>query len=243
MTTATLLRVLVRRELKAWWSAVLLLMSVAAVWSALQPLDFAAGHILARLLRRGDLALIALTTVVAAGHVAQRVTADRSLRWLEPWAAASGDVRRYLLSLIVAVSLTRWLWIAAATVSFAAAARVNTGSAELLTAAPALLARAALLLLCIAAFAALCALLVRDAIAALLLATLATMAPLIAASIHQFRASGESIPLPLHVWVVCCTPPVQLANGLHSVIADGVWLLAALLLAAAVSRRIIGRHA
>lgn len=243
MSTRVLLLVLLRRELTPAWLGVMLLMAVAAAWAALDPFDASADDVMSRVVRRADLALLALTAVLAAAQVTQRVTCDRNLRWLEPCVAAGTDSRRFIVCIIAVTAATRWAWLAAAAGAFAFAAWVRTGSAELALALPALLLGAAALVTCITAFAALFALLVHDAIAALSLALLAGAAPLIVASIHELRAGTGAPPWPVRAWVMCCTPPLQLPDSLRDVVVDSLWLLALLFIAALLSHRVIGRHA
>ena len=238
-----LLAVLLRRELTPAWLGVMLLMAIAATWAALHPLDSSADDIMSRVVRRADLALLALSAVLAATQVTQRISADRSLRWLEPCIAAGTDPRRFIVCIITVTAATRWAWLGAAAAAFAFAAWARTGSPELALALPALLLAAAALVTCITAFAALFALLVHDAIAALSLALLAGAAPLIVASIHELRTGAGAAPWPVRAWVMCCTPPLQLPDSPRDFVADTLWLLALLSFAALLAHRVIGRHA
>ena len=242
MTNVALSRALLRRELTLPWLAMLIVLASVAAYAGLQPPLAADGDFASRLLRRADLTLIAVTALLAAGHVTQRIASDRHARWPGPWVAAGGSPLGYAFLVIGAIALARWAWVSAFVVAFAVAGWLSTGSVELLVGAPALVLVAALLLLCITSFAALFALLLREPIPALLLALVAGLTPLLAASLHELR-TGATPSGVMRVWILCCTPPVQLADSVRAAVTDSLSLALLLLLVGVLSRRVIGVHA
>src|SRR5688572_28331750 len=158
------LRALWRCELSIGSGLLLLGVTALSIVAALQPVDTGQTDLLTRLIRRADLTLLAIIAALTAAHVAQRISADRNARWLEPYAAAGGNARKYVLSLVGAIVVARFAAVIVAVVTFAIAVWFRSGSVELIAGLPVLIAQSALLLACIAAYSACFALLVRDAV-------------------------------------------------------------------------------
>ena len=238
-----LLRALLRRELSVGWLLLLAAVMTLSIAAALQPVDASQADILSRSIRRADLTLLAIIAALTATTVAQRISADSSARWLEPYAAADGDTRGYALSLVGAIVLGRFAAVVAALLTFAIALWLRSGSAELIVGLPVLLFQSALLLACIAAYAVCFALLVHDAVPAILLAVVTAAVPLALVSLHELRSAGTPVPLPLRAWVLCCTPPLHVADSIRTAASDAAWLCGILFVAALLARSAIGRHA
>jgi hypothetical protein len=233
---------LLRRELSAGWLLLLIVLTALAVTAAWFRVDVAHTDLLSRMIRRADITLLAVVAALTAVHAAQRISADRDARWLEPYAAAGGPTRGYLLSILSAIVVARFTIVTAALSGFAIAPWVRSGSVELLIGLPLLVAQSALLLACLACYAACFALAVRDAVSAVLIALVTAAVPLALVSWHELRNAGIAVPLPLRAWVLCCTPPLHVADTLHATASDAAWLCAMLVVAALLARNAIGRH-
>ena len=234
---------LLRRELSVGFAALLVAATALSVVAALQPVDAAHTDLLTRLIRRADLTLLAIVAALTAAQVTQRISADRSARWLEPFAAAGNDRRGYVLSLVGAIVVVRFAAVIMVLGTFATTVWLRSGSAELMTGLPLLIAQSALLLACIAAYAACFALVVHDAVPAVTITLVAAAVPLALVSFHELRSGGAAAPVPLRAWVLCCTPPLHVADTVRVAVSDAAWLCGVLLVAALLARSAIGRHA
>ena len=240
-----LFRALLQRELTLAFALIAALTAACAAWlGGLVVSDLGAGPAavaLPRLLRRADLLLLGIAALLSALRVTQLIADDRTSGWLEPYVASGRSAHEYSLALVGAVLLARYVWFAAAAIAFAGGIYAASGSTELAAELPLVLGGGLIVMAGITAYAAVFGVLVRDAIAAFMLAAIVCAVPLGVAAI--FIARELDIPLLLRASLIVVAPPVSIPGSLRSAWLFTAYIPLALLVLALLSQRRIGRRA